>query len=296
MGKRMLACALAVSTLLTTAALLAVGPAEAAAPGPRVSVVATNDTQTPYGALAWHDGKLYAHAGTDVISAYAANGSAPATPLSSVTIPQGWHGDNGWQSDRDAFTVGSDGTIYVRAPNDGNGTSVPHGFGVGRLAADGTMTPAVPPTAPEEGNRFGGSSESIALTPDGTGVYLGGSRTRSDGLRLGMLARLPLSSTDPQHDAQMVVADDGYGTNDPGYQTHFSPFREDNPFDATYSARIATPGAVSAKGRYVYFSDGDRIERVEPATKRLVTVAGGDYWDTGAADPVEGASAFSAWL
>jgi hypothetical protein len=296
MGNRVLACALVVSTVLTTAALVATGPAEAAAPTPGVTVVATNDTQTPYGALAWHDGKLYAHTGVDVISAYAANGSAPATPVSSVTIPEGWHGDTWWQSNRDTFAVASDGTVYVRAPYNGGGTSVPHGWGIGRLAPDGTMTPAAPPTAPDEGDRLGGSSESIALTPDGTGVYLGGSRTRPSGVTLGMLARLPLTSADPQHDAEMVVADDGYGTDDPGYQTHLAPFRADDPFDATYSARIATPGHVSAKGRFVYFSDGDRIERVEPATKRLVTVAGGDYWDTGAADPAEGASAFSAWL
>lgn len=286
------------SVLVVGGAGLAVSAPTAAAtdPTPALTVVAASYSDY-FGDLHWHAGQVYAIADSQEIRAYPADGSSPGQPSSTTPIPATWHSDGWWQSDRDAFVVGPDGSLYVRSPNNdhmgGGGFSPTHGWGIGKLSADGTVAPVTPPP----GASLGGVSDSLALDPEGDGVFLGGTRYRQDGQTYGVVARLPLPVPDDQQAAsEIVVSADGYDPQD-GSSYHPSPFRAADHLHAATEPFISSPRQLDVKSHALYFENGlHAIERVDLRTGEIVTVAGGPYvgWDSPL--PTEGASAMTPYI
>src|SRR4051812_3311888 len=77
-------------------------PAEAADPTGSLTVVASSYLEY-FGDMHWHDGTVYAFINNDKIRTFAADGSSPEDPTSTIQVPDAWHSDGWWQSDRDAF-------------------------------------------------------------------------------------------------------------------------------------------------------------------------------------------------
>ena len=217
-GWRELTAAVAISLATATMTMAAPGVATAgvADPPPAVSVVAKGALGTVFGDLQVRDGVVYAYRDSKEIASYPADGSSPDSATDVRQVPVEWHGDGHWQSDREAFVVAPDGSYYLRAPyvDHAAGGGIPHtfGWGIGRLAPDGTVDPpAVPAGGQAYDDLIGGSSESLAMDPSGDGVYLGGSRSRSDGYTYGLVARLPLpAAPDQQTAARIVASADGF--------------------------------------------------------------------------------------
>lgn len=282
-------------------------PAHAEDPG-QLQVLVSEDvgySGLTLGDLFWHDGTIYAiRTGTPAPTAIAAydDSISSSAPAITTPIPPSWSSDTHWQSNRDAFAVAPDGSIYVRAPYrnrfGGGGDPQALGWGIGRLAPDGTITPPeVPPGGePYDDLQLGGPSESIDLDRAGTGFVLGGELFSTNrGSIAGAVARIPLPvPADQQLGAEILMSNSAYDGTTESYRQ--PPFTAEDPVAATTHAWTGAIYDVDAKGRYVYVRESWWIHRVDLQTNGIVTLccrqpAG---WDP--PPPVEGGKVMDAHL
>ena len=297
-NKRACTAVMAFSLMAATMPAFATTATAVVPPPPAVTVVASGDRSTIFGDLQVRDGVVHTFRNAEEIAAYPADGSSPGSAAEVTPVPFEWRSDGSWQSDRDAFVAAPDGSYYVRAPYlnraAGGGHSHTFGWGVGRLAPDGTVTPAEVPEGgvPYDG-RLGGTSEGIAMDPSGDGVYLGGVRSRANDAPWGLVARLPLPvAADQQAAAKIVVSADDHDPQRNAETYHPGPFPAGNGLDARTEAWLDSVPSLDVKSHALYLRNNFHyIERVDLRTHAIETVVGGPYVGSDSPRPQEGMSA-----
>ncbi|WP_164519715.1 fibronectin type III domain-containing protein [Nocardioides ferulae] len=291
-----LAAALAVSGLATLAP-----PATALVPDGGLRVLVAEPTpagnQVSLGDVRWGDGTIYAarraSSRTSIVT-YAVGESVLAAPTSATPIPEAWDHDP-----TAAFEVAPDGGFYLQAPRETGISERSYGWGVGRLASDGSIDPAAVPAIDDAfTGELAWASESVVMDPDGSGVLVAGARLKSfgsGGTSYGVAAEIPLPVPSDQQTGSVIVASaDGWANTT---ATHYQP-----PFlpgvvpDARQHPRMGSIVSLDAKGPYVYLRETWYIHRVDRRTNEIVTLCcrQPDGWDRPA--PVEGGSVDEAHL